>query len=190
MHSAQTRSRPITKLGGSADNRPVLFRLLAMREWMHPCCLPGEKRNENGSCGDHLCPRPHPGFSRHRPLCFSIFFSFPFFSIPRSSFSCTRCPPYFVSLSSLPSLSPLSSSPTSHYLAMSLSLAAAIPRTSGRWVCSLTATRQRLFHASALSRAQSAAVASPNQAQDFSRYGKVIIQPVPVLPPTSPSGIE
>ncbi|KAG0361340.1 hypothetical protein BGZ54_009140, partial [Gamsiella multidivaricata] len=56
---------------------------------------------------------------------------------------------------------------------MSLSLAAAIPRTTGRWVCSLTATRQRLFHSSAISRA---AAASPSQQlqghNDYSQYGK------------------
>ncbi|KAG0217819.1 carbamoyl-phosphate synthase L chain, ATP binding domain-containing protein [Mortierella sp. GBAus27b] len=46
---------------------------------------------------------------------------------------------------------------------MSLSLAAAIPRTTGRWVCSLTATRQRLFHSSALARAAQ---------NDYSQYGK------------------
>ncbi|KAF9346150.1 hypothetical protein BGX26_002360 [Mortierella sp. AD094] len=56
---------------------------------------------------------------------------------------------------------------------MSLSLAAAIPRTTGRWVCSLTATRQRLFHSLPISRA---AAASPSQQlhpqNDFSQYGK------------------
>ncbi|KAG0272889.1 hypothetical protein BGZ95_011323 [Linnemannia exigua] len=54
---------------------------------------------------------------------------------------------------------------------MSLSLAAAIPRTSGRWVCSLSATRQRLFHSAAITRA--AAAPSQLQAkQDYSQYGK------------------
>ncbi|KAF9363091.1 hypothetical protein BGX34_004884 [Mortierella sp. NVP85] len=46
---------------------------------------------------------------------------------------------------------------------MSLSLAAALPRTTGRWVCSLTATRQRLFHSSAIARAAQ---------NDYSQYGK------------------
>ncbi|KAG0304811.1 hypothetical protein BGZ98_004990 [Dissophora globulifera] len=56
---------------------------------------------------------------------------------------------------------------------MSLSLAAAIPRSTGRWVCSLTATRQRLFHSSAISRAASATPSQQLQAHnDFSQYGK------------------
>ncbi|KAK3807348.1 MAG: carbamoyl-phosphate synthase L chain, ATP binding domain-containing protein [Benniella sp.] len=46
---------------------------------------------------------------------------------------------------------------------MSLSLAAALPRTTSRWVCSLTATRQRLFHSSAIARAAQ---------NDYSQYGK------------------
>ncbi|KAF9917895.1 hypothetical protein BX616_010972 [Lobosporangium transversale] len=55
---------------------------------------------------------------------------------------------------------------------MSLSLAAAIPRSTGRWVCSLTATRQRLFH-SGIPRAASAAPSQQLQASnDYSQYGK------------------
>ncbi|KAG0079609.1 hypothetical protein BGZ92_000962 [Podila epicladia] len=53
---------------------------------------------------------------------------------------------------------------------MSLQLAAAIPRSTGRWVCSLTAARQRLFHSAATSRAQ--AQTQLQGKQDYSQYGK------------------
>ncbi|KAG0336469.1 hypothetical protein BG000_006549 [Podila horticola] len=53
---------------------------------------------------------------------------------------------------------------------MSLQLAAAIPRSTGRWVCSLTATRQRLFHSATTSRAQ--AQTQLQGKQDYSQYGK------------------
>ncbi|KAI1295897.1 hypothetical protein EDD11_007694 [Mortierella claussenii] len=55
---------------------------------------------------------------------------------------------------------------------MSLSLAAAIPRSAGRWVCSLTATRQRLFHSAVNARASAAVAPSQHSHIDFSQYGK------------------
>lgn len=59
--------------------------------------------------------------------------------------------------------------PSQFRIIMSIQLAAAIPRSTGRWVCSLTATRQRLFHSAATSRAQ----AQLQGKQDYSQYGKV-----------------
>ncbi|KAG0282250.1 hypothetical protein BGZ96_000658 [Linnemannia gamsii] len=55
---------------------------------------------------------------------------------------------------------------------MSLSLAAAIPRTSGRWVCSLSATRQRLFHSAAATRAAASPAQHLQTKPDYSQYGK------------------
>lgn len=74
------------------------------------------------------------------------------------------------------SFSPLFSSqlPFTHNI-MSLSLAAAIPRTTGRWVCSLSATRQRLFHSAATTRAAAATSQHLQPKQDYSQYGKVIL---------------
>lgn len=66
----------------------------------------------------------------------------------------------------------------SHFrIIMSLQLAAAIPRSTGRWVCSLTAARQRLFHSAATSRAQ--AQTQLQGKQDYSQYGKVMRQSGP-----------
>lgn len=79
---------------------------------------------------------------------------------------------FFFFTSSPHSLSP---SPFLLFNTMSLSLAAAIPRTSGRWVCSLSATRQRLFHSAAATRAAASPTQHLQTKPDYSQYGKVTL---------------